>query len=364
MADSAATDPQPRNPRHWILPLIAPFLGLLIASLLAVPMLGAKAENLPVALINADTGITLPTGESLNAGSQAVDALISADQQVLDFTVVTGDTSIEDLLEDEGYYAVLEIPADFSQASAAAQAEAGQAPAMTASVDQAKTMMGAQTATTALTAISQKSPVAINITTVNAPPSEWGFAGSLAPMILFMGTFISSLVSSLLLTASQPLTRPGRSTWVGLGIQLAYGAIAAFLVGFGTSWLVQTLTGLELPFTQLALFLSALAAGYIALTSGFINLIGTQGAALSALTMLLGIATLTLPRQFLPSFWSEWIYPWIPARFAGQGIRDILFAGEGWLNTQTGAFFWMLAIGLALMAVAAGKQHRSAQKAG
>ncbi|MFC6352356.1 YhgE/Pip domain-containing protein [Rothia nasimurium] len=357
---TVATDShtQTSSPKRWILPLLAPIIGLLVAALIVTPMLGAKAENLPVAIVNADSGITLPTGETINAGAQAVENLTSADQQVLDFTLVTSGQSAEELLEDEGYYAVLEIPADFSQAAAAAQAGGGEASALTATVDQSKTMMGVQTATNALTAMSQNSPVAINVTTINKIPTEWGFAGSFAPMMLFMGTFISSMVSSVLLAGSHSVSRArGATAWVNAGLQVVYGSAAALLVGFGMAWLVQSITGFELPFSELAIFLSALSAGYIALTTSFLDLLGAKGVALSALTMLLGTATLSIPRQFLPTFWNEWIYPWTPARFAGQGVRDILYAGEAWLNSNTGAFFWMVAIGLTLIAVAAFKNR-------
>ncbi|ORC16103.1 hypothetical protein A7979_05740 [Rothia nasimurium] len=357
---TVATDTRikPPSARRWIIPLLAPLIGLIIAALMVTPMLGAKAENLPVAIVNADSGVTLPTGETINAGAQAVENLTSADQQALDFTLMTSGQSTEELLEDEGYYAVLEIPADFSQAAAAAQAGTGEAAALTATVDQSKTMMGVQTATNALTAMGQNSPVAINVTTINKIPTEWGFAGSFAPMMLFIGTFISSLVSSVLLAGSHPVSQTrGTTAWVNAGLQVVYGAVAALLVGFGTTWVVQSITDFSLPFTELALFLSALSAGYIALTTGFVNLLGTKGVAFSALTMLLGTATLSVPRQFLPSFWSEWIYPWIPARFAGQGTRDILYAGEPWLNPNVGAFFWMVAIGLVLIAVAALKNR-------
>lgn len=218
-------------------------------------------------------------------------------------------------------------------------------------------MTGVQTATNTLTAMSQNSPVAINVTAINKIPTEWGFAGSFAPMMLFIGTFISSLVSSVLLAGSHSVSKAhGTTAWVNAGLQVVYGAAAALLAGFGVTWLVQSITGFELP-----LFLSALSAGYIALTTGFLDLLGTKGVALSALTMLLGTATLNIPRQFLPTFWSEWIHPWIPARFAGQGARDILYAGEAWLNTNTDAFFWMAAIGLTLIAVAAVKNYRHSQ---
>ncbi|MDO4822333.1 MAG: hypothetical protein Q4A03_09950 [Rothia sp. (in: high G+C Gram-positive bacteria)] len=151
------------------------------------------------------------------------------------------------------------------------------------------------------------------VTTINKIPTEWGFAGSFAPIMLFMGTFISSMVSSVLLAGSHAVSRArGTTAWVNAGLQVVYGAAAALLIGFGV--------------------------------------------ALSALTMLLG-TTLSIPRQFLPTFWSEWIYPWIPARFAGQGARDILYAGEAWLNSNTGAFFRMVAIGLTLIAVAAFKNR-------
>lgn len=58
-----------------------------------------------------------------------------------------------------------------------------------------------------LGAKAENLPVAINVTTINKIPTEWGFAGSFTPMMLFIGTFISSLVSSVLLAGSHSVSK-------------------------------------------------------------------------------------------------------------------------------------------------------------
>lgn len=352
-----------RDTKRWLLPLIAPLLGMLIGILFITPMLGAKAEQLPVAIVNADTGITLPNGETMNGGEKAAENFTSIDQTALDFTVVDASKSTEELLEEDGYYAVITIPEDFSSTQAAAQAgQSDASPSLQATIDGSKAMMGVQTATAALNAMSANAPLNIEVTTVNAAPTDWGFAGSFAPMMIFMATFFGSLVTALMLASARLPIHTARNRWYNVMIQALYGIVLAVCVGAISAWLAQTVMGHDLPLGTLTGFLSLIALGYILVGVGCVNLFGRAGIVIPALTMILGTATLSVPQAFLPGFWAHGIYPWIPARFAGEGIRAILFAGADWLGAgASGAFFWMITLGLVIMCAATIWPKREAQ---
>ena len=42
----------------------------------------------------------------------------------------------------------------------------------------------------------------------------------------------------------------------------------------------------------------------------------------------LGMATALLPAEMLPSFWSDWVYPWAPQRYWGDALRSIVYFGK------------------------------------
>lgn len=46
----------------------------------------------------------------------------------------------------------------------------------------------------------------------------------------------------------------------------------------------------------------------------------------------LGMATGTLPPEALPAFWHDWVLPWAPQNYIGQGLRAILFMDAGAWN--------------------------------
>ena len=55
-----------------------------------------------------------------------------------------------------------------------------------------------------------------------------------------------------------------------------------------------------------------------------------------------------LPYEALPTFCQEWVYPWAPQRFFGEGLRSILFMGQGAWNGVSTVFAGMGATGVTL----------------
>ncbi|WP_311080822.1 hypothetical protein [Paenibacillus polymyxa] len=54
---------------------------------------------------------------------------------------------------------------------------------------------------------------------------------------------------------------------------------------------------------------------------------------------------LMTPQEMLPSFFVNFIRPWVPIRFASEGLREIFYFGSGFYTGQS--FNTVLGIGIA-----------------
>ena len=88
----------------------------------------------------------------------------------------------------------------------------------------------------------------------------------------------------------------------------------------------------------------------ITILLGSMNWVGIAGVAVPALILVLGSTTASLAYEALPGFWQNFVYPWNPLRFLGDGVRAIAFQDAGWWNAATGGILAALAVGLVLMA--------------
>ena len=65
--------------------------------------------------------------------------------------------------------------------------------------------------------------------------------------------------------------------------------------------------------------------------------------------MLLGMGVLMTPAEMLPDFFVNFIRPWVPIRFASEGLREIFYFGSGFYTGQS--FNAILGIGVAGLAM-------------
>ena len=72
----------------------------------------------------------------------------------------------------------------------------------------------------------------------------------------------------------------------------------------------------------------------------------------AAAVFLCGMMTGVLPAEMLPTFWADWIQPWAPQHFVGDGVRDILYRGTDLMPHGTGGLLAIGGTGLVLLVVA------------
>ena len=65
-----------------------------------------------------------------------------------------------------------------------------------------------------------------------------------------------------------------------------------------------------------------------------------------------GMMTGVLPVQALPAFWQDWVFPWAPQHYVGDGLRSIMYLGTGFWNEQSQAFVWVALAGIVLSLLA------------
>jgi YhgE/Pip-like protein len=166
-ADGSPAEPGPqtraarllRRPRLWVMPTI---LSGLLALLLSLLYMGgivspqSDLHNLPIALVNSDTGKPLP-GQKQNLGAQVTTAITSdTSGDVADWRLLTR-AQAQDELDSGKVYGALLIPANFTKSVAAlTTTKATARPTMTVLTNPAKGSLGSSLAAKITTVAAQR----------------------------------------------------------------------------------------------------------------------------------------------------------------------------------------------------------------
>lgn len=192
-------------------------------------------------------------------------------------------------------------------------------------------------------------------------------AGMLSQMIVLMPLLICSIIAGALSVVSLKV-RAGEHAaerakrYAG---SLALNAVASLVLSLMLYVVVRYVAGLEadmMPFVSYcwitALFLMTFFGGI-----GCIR--GRLAAAVGVTILLLGITSAYLPFEALPAFWQDWITPWAPEFFMGNGLREVVFAGGSIWNQGTVATGIYACIGLffGVLSVAVGNKASARRSA-
>ena len=369
----------------------APLAVILIIALFSVNLFAQgdpKVRNLPVAI-------------SVNDEGEHVDAVLSAIEQMskgtdseepmLAFTTEK-ETDLEELFDDKEYYAALVIPEGYNDALQNAMTN-GSPAVLKIYLNQGFNATGANYAKTALTTLitqlsdqystnlamqmngqkidTDKAAVLVNPITseekvFNAITAST--ANGNAPTLMAVPAWVGALIGGfiLFLTTSNILKKElltRKQTLRLMGGQLLFGIIIALFSGFTVATL-GAIAGINMPsYFLVGSFVSFAAFCFFLLVSAVTAWIGKPAITLFMVVMLLGMGVLMMPMEMLPDFFVNFIRPWIPIRFAAEGLREIFYFGSGF---YTGSSFNTIAgigaAGFALYILAIFKPLR-AQKA-
>lgn len=350
----------------------APIAVILIIALFSVNLFAQgdpKVRNLPVAFIVNDEGQHV---EAVQAAIEQMGKGQDGAEPVIKFTTEK-EADIEQLFADKEYYAAFVIPEGYNDALQNALPN-NESATLKVYLNQGFNMQGANVAKTSLNALIAQlnaqysanfiaqigdekidatqaavlvAPIVGEETIFNEITAST--ANGSAPVLMAVPAWVGALIGGfvLFLSASMILKREmlTRKQTIELMIeQILFGAIVALFSGFTVATLAA-LAGINMPSYWLVAFYVAFAAFcFFLLVSAITAWVGKPAITLLMVVMLLGMGVLITPMEMLPDFFVNFIRPWIPLRFAAEGLRDIFYFGSGF---YTGASFnTILGIGI------------------
>ena len=351
----------------------APIAVILIISLFSVNLFAQgnpQVKNLPVALIVNDAG------QHVDAVTSAIEEMgkgVDGNEPVMAFTNEK-EEDIEELFAEKKYYAALVIPEGYNDSLQNAMAN-NSAATLQIYINQGYNITGANFAKTTLSAfVSQlsgqysasfieqmgdqqidanKAAVLVNPIVAEEKifnPITASTANGSAPTLMAVPAWVGALIGGFVLFLStssilkrEILTR--KQTLRLMGEQVLFGILIALFSGFTVSTLGY-IAGINMPsYFLVAFFVSFAAFCFFLLVSAITAWIGKPAITLFMVVMLLGMGVLMTPQEMLPSFFVDFIRPWVPIRFASEGLREIFYFGSGFYTG--GSFNTILGIGIA-----------------
>lgn len=355
---------------------IAPIAVLLIIALFSINLViqgDPTPKNLPVAIVSNETG---HAGQIVHMLKEQMTGR-EGEPAALTFTQLQSEEEVRAAFDEKKYYAAVVIPENFNAALENLSVE-GRAAEIQLLVNQGMNATGANLANSALGAMidgmSQQvseqwlarmeasnmtisanqvaafaDPIVTKVELVNAVGKA--SANGNAPLLMAMPAWVGALIGGmLLLLATQKmeiLTRADRLRVIGE--QIVLGAVMAVLSGFAVATLA-TWAGILLPsYLTVALFVAFSFFCFFMLVSATVSWIGKPAIMLFMIVMLLGMGTIMMPVEMLPTFFADYVRPWIPMRFAADGLREIFYFNQGFFTGTANTI--LTSIGLGSLAV-------------
>lgn len=374
--------------------LLSPVIALLVVfifSLTLFPTVQPQPNNLPIAIVNEDQGVEIPNQPKMNMGQTIVDNMKktskSEKEPAVKWVEVKNKEAVQKGLNNQEYYAALVIPKDFSTKQASLRTPQPSSPELEIFINQgmntaASTMAGqilnsvvdnmnnnasiqllegwkAKGATlTADQVLNVVTPITKKVTNVNEVGKN--SANGNSPISLFQPLWIASLASAALIfiAISKMPIHTRKENFVLKLNQIVTGAIAAFVIGFGLTWIADSMVGLNISnFTDTALFLSITSFSFFLMISAVLSLVGLKGIGVFALLLFFSAPLLSLAPEMLSPFYQDWVYAWLPMRFMIEGLREIFFFGKGlsW-STPVTVLVWVGVVSMMIILATAFKR--------
>lgn len=358
------------------------FLAVLLLSFIFVttqiPGAHSSPKDLPIGLVLEDEGNMGQTFvEMIQKNSQA------AKEAPFKWVVLKNEQEMKEKLKNQELYGAIYIPKDFSEKYASFQTPKPTSAMLKIYINQGKNANVATMVTQALStmvekmndnvsaqllAVSEKNNIALNANqarTYSTPIQseivtvhETGKLGN-APLSFFQPIWISSLVSAILLwfTGRNRKFNSALEQLKFRGFQTLMAIIIGLFGGYLLTWYSTWILDFEFAnFNHVALFLSLSCATFILLILAITTWIQFASLPIFVLLMFFGLPLLQIAPEMLPSFYANWIYPWLPFRFMFEGLKDILFFnGEVW-GTAAVTLCWIAVVSILILLLAVVKR--------
>lgn len=354
-----------------------------IFSLTMIPSVSPSPKELPIALVNEDLGISLPDQSQVNIGKQMIDKIqspsVPGDVPPVKWISVDTKTEAQKGMKEKRYYAAFVIPKSFSENQFSLQTPNPAFPELQLYINQGMNTLAANASEQILNGIVEGlnegvrtqllstysadgtrltadqaamivEPIHKKVINVNEIGTK--SANGNAPVSLFQPVWMASIGGAVLVFfALQKSFLTGRKQRAaGISAAIGIGAVMAVLAGFWTTWFASTVIGLAIPsFSDTALFISLAFFTYFLLISAVLSWLGMKGIPIFVLTLFFGLPLLAMPKEFMSSFYQDWVNPWLPMRPMIDGLRDLLFFGKGFEWNHSVEALTFIALGSLLL---------------
>lgn len=181
----------------------------------------------------------------------------------------------------------------------------------------------------------------------NPASSMMGMQISILPLVLIsmiIGVFLSRIMEMRRETSAKQRWRNG-------GKQALYTIGVSALAG-GIVFLMMTYLGkMEVPFGDIFPLLWIGSLCLMLMFTGLGNIDFRLAVLCLVCTIAGGMMLGVLPPTTLPDFWQNWISPWAPQKYMGEGIRSVVYMMDSWWNSGTKALVVYGVIGVVLTAL-------------
>jgi len=341
--------------------IMAPFIAILITfaiSLVLFPVVKGAVKDLPITVVSLDQGVTTPQGE-VNLGPKVVAgitakleaAMASQARAPIKVIEITNQKMLDNAFKDRDIYAAIVIPKDFT-----ALQLAGETPAIKVIIDEGQSKAIATVLSTLLTSLSSKSEVPLTMEYLHKVDSD--MSNGNANMYAFMLAWIATQVCSIVLARG---FQDERAQTIASKIkQISMAAVTAIVIAASVTFILKYEFSLGIEFGTTFGYLSIAVFCLMMLILGVMSWSFIGGLIIFVLLMLLGLVASNMPYEILPTFWQNYVYPWIPMRFMSDGIKEIFYLDGGVWNTGTKALIWFGTGGILLtfLAVLKGKREQ------
>jgi hypothetical protein len=312
--------------------IVAPVAAVLLAfaiSLIILPAVKAAPKEIPFGIVSLDQGVTTPQGQvvlgpQVAAGikAQMESAFASMDPAPLALVALADQAALDQGFEARDFYGALVLPKDFTAVKLA-----GGTPSLELILDQGQSPQVAAAVEKMLGGMVAQGGFDLKVTYLHPVGSD--LAGGNANLLAFILTWLATFVSSIMIYV-------GFSKAPAMNIQnklaqTGMAALVACLISLTVSFILIVEFGFGIDFATIAVYLLVAVVSLMLMILGILNWIPKVGGALLVLMLLLGLVASNLPYELLPVFWQDYIYPWIPMRFLGDGIKEIFYMdGSAW----------------------------------
>ncbi|MFB7156077.1 hypothetical protein [Lysinibacillus sp. NPDC056232] len=113
---------------------------------------------------------------------------------------------------------------------------------------------------------------------------------------------------------------------------IVYGLFTGYLVAWYSTWVLGYVFE---SFNTVAIFISIAVTAFVYMILSVVSWLRLPVLAFFALFIFFGLPLIQLVPEMIPSFYGDYILPWLPIRFLIDGIKEVLFFGEGAMNHYT-----------------------------